>query len=160
MKPTHLVAVMLLASVISSCGNKIIMQPKIQEKNDSIAAKDTTTQTQQPKVVGYEGILPCSKCAGVTTYLEISGDNLSATMSLSHADDPFVEAEYSYVLNTERGYEKDENATVYILNSDKPEGQQMYFVRETGNDSTIFEIKKNRKRFTDKKNHRLKKIID
>lgn len=33
------------------------------------------------------------------------------------------------VMNTEKGYEQDVNATVYILNSDKPESEQRYFVR-------------------------------
>ncbi len=35
----------------------------------------------------------------------------------------------SGVLNTERGYGDDPNATVYILNSDKPKNEQKYFVR-------------------------------
>ena len=35
-------------------------------------------------------------------------------------------------VNTERGFEKDRNATVYVLDPDKPEGEQKYFVRFTG----------------------------
>jgi copper homeostasis protein (lipoprotein) len=34
-------------------------------------------------------------------------------------------------LNSERGFEEDEDATVFILNSDKPESEQKYFVRFT-----------------------------
>jgi copper homeostasis protein (lipoprotein) len=68
-----------------------------------------------------------------------------------------VEAGYDYKMNTERGFEKDPDATVYILNYDKPVNEQWVFVRETGNDSTIFEIKSNRKRYSDKKNHTLVK---
>jgi hypothetical protein len=33
------------------------------------------------------------------------------------------------VMNTEKGFEQDVNATLYILNSDKPESEQRYFVR-------------------------------
>src|SRR5438552_16167739 len=34
--------------------------------------------------------------------------------------------------NTERGFEKDKNATVYVLNPDSEESKQKYFVRYTG----------------------------
>ncbi len=34
-------------------------------------------------------------------------------------------------LNTERGFEQDEDATVFILNFDKPENEQKFFVRLT-----------------------------
>lgn len=45
-------------------------------------------------------------------------------------------------LNTERGFEKDEDATVYILNSDKPESEQKYFVRYTDGKFVMLDAKR------------------
>jgi hypothetical protein len=46
-------------------------------------------------------------------------------------------------LNTERGFENDDDATVYILDYDKPENQQKFFVRMT--DGRIMMLDSNRK---------------
>lgn len=46
-------------------------------------------------------------------------------------------------LNTERGFGKDEDATLYVLNPDKPQKDQKYFVRLT--DGRIFMLDEQRK---------------
>jgi len=159
MAPSKFIFSILFTVLLISCGNKTTIAPKDQPKTDSVVSKDTTVKTEQPqaKPEVYEGVLPCSKCQGMNIYMTIASDYQSADVEVSHLDNPNVEEGYSYTLNTERGYEKDPDATVYILNWDKPENEQWIFVRETGNDSTIFEIKSNRKRYTDKKNHSLTK---
>lgn len=43
-------------------------------------------------------------------------------------------------LNYERGLWNDENATVYVLNSDKPESEQKKFVKFSGKDSSVFSL--------------------
>jgi len=50
-------------------------------------------------------------------------------------------------VNYERGFEDDEDATVYVLNFDKP-SEERYFVRFSDNDSTIFLLDKNKKSAT------------
>ena len=42
-------------------------------------------------------------------------------------------------LNTERGYGKDDDATVYILNFDKPESEQTRFVRYSNGNVAMFD---------------------
>lgn len=46
-------------------------------------------------------------------------------------------------VNYERGFEDDQDATVYILNFDKPSEEQ-YFVRFSKNDTVIFPLDTNR----------------
>jgi uncharacterized protein YxeA len=48
-------------------------------------------------------------------------------------------------LNTERGYGDDIDATVYILDWNKPESEQKYFVRLTKDQKHIQELDNNRK---------------
>jgi hypothetical protein len=37
-------------------------------------------------------------------------------------------------MNTERGFDGDENSTLYVLNTDRPEAEQAYFVRYSNGD--------------------------
>jgi hypothetical protein len=156
MKTTmNIFPLVMISIMISSCGNKTT-QVKDQPKNDSVLIKENPP-TQEIQYTSYTGILPCSKCDGITTTLNISSDGQNASIDMSHLDNPFVEEGYDYPLNTERGYENDPDATVYVLNPDQPVNDQRYFVRLTGKDSEVFEIGKNRKKFKDGKNHTLTK---
>lgn len=151
-------ALVILAGTIISCGNKSIVV-KDQPQNDSLSSSDSNaTKENTVEWVSYEGVLSCNKCDGIKTSVSFSSDGQMASVSMSHLDNPFVEEGYDYPMNTERGFEKDPDATVYILNPDKPEKEQWIFVRETGDDSSILEIGTNRKKFKDKKNHKLVKV--
>ena len=48
-------------------------------------------------------------------------------------------------LNTERGFEDDIDATVYVLNWQKPEGEQMYYVRLTAEPNLLYALDGERK---------------
>ena len=48
-------------------------------------------------------------------------------------------------LNTERGFEDDIDATVYVLNWQKPEGEQMYYVRLTAEPNRLYALDGERK---------------
>ncbi|MFC0186454.1 copper homeostasis protein (lipoprotein) [Pseudarcicella hirudinis] len=77
----------------------------------------------------YKGILPCADCSGLETTLKISEDGQYFELSELYqgkGDQAFVETGN---VNTERGFGKDEDATLYILNWDKAETEQRYFVR-------------------------------
>ena len=47
-------------------------------------------------------------------------------------------------LNTERGFGDDPDATVYVLNWRKPEGEQMYYVRLTSDPTHLYVLDGNR----------------
>lgn len=42
-------------------------------------------------------------------------------------------------MNTERGFEDDANATLYILHSDRPAAEQAYFVRYSNGDVVMLD---------------------
>ncbi len=48
-------------------------------------------------------------------------------------------------VNYERGFEEDNDATLYVLNFDKP-SEERYFVRYSKNDSTIFPLNGQKKK--------------
>ena len=48
-------------------------------------------------------------------------------------------------LNYERGFEDDQDATLYVLNFDKP-SEERYFVRLSTNDSVIFPLDNHKKK--------------
>ena len=48
-------------------------------------------------------------------------------------------------LNTERGFEDDIDATVYVLNWQKPEGEQMFYVRLTAEPNLLYALDGERK---------------
>ncbi|WP_312923370.1 hypothetical protein [Empedobacter brevis] len=48
-------------------------------------------------------------------------------------------------VNYERGFEDDQDATVYVLNFDKP-SEERYFIRFSKNDSILFPLDTNKKR--------------
>jgi hypothetical protein len=51
-------------------------------------------------------------------------------------------------LNTERGFEDDQDATVYVLNWQKPEAQQMLYVRFTNEPTKLYLLDSDRKVIT------------
>lgn len=113
---------------------------------DSALMADTTefTDNGQQYAMSYWGTLPCSGCSGTETTLEISGDFQKFRLhEKKQGTDKVITIEGN--LNTERGFENDPDATVYILNHDKPADQQRFFVRSTGNDNELKALDKNRK---------------
>lgn len=76
----------------------------------------------------YSGILPCSNCKGIMTELLLFSNNtfiLSETfLGKKNSQKSILRGE----LNFERGFGEDDNATVYILNYNKPKEEQ-YYVR-------------------------------
>ena len=92
----------------------------------------------------YTGILPCNDCDGIkTTYNFSTHDNLFIlTQEYLGTQKPVDTLKGS--ANTERGFENDRNATVYVLNDDKPEEQQIYFVRKTGVDGILTKLDEHR----------------
>ncbi|MOA32093.1 Lipoprotein NlpE precursor [compost metagenome] len=105
----------------------------------------------------YSGTLPCADCEGIKTELFIYLDNtyvLKETYLGKGDGKPF---ESTGKINTERGYDKDNDATVYVLNYDKP-GQERYFVRFTNKGNKLVMLDKERKMIESKLNYSLDKL--
>ena len=69
--------------------------------------------------------LPTERFSGMVKGTEVIFEHLNySTYRLTVAND-VTEGE----MNTERGFEDDPNATLYVLNHDRPAAEQAYFVR-------------------------------
>lgn len=120
---------------------------------DTSAAEDVVNKKLMES---YAGTLPCADCEGIKTELSVYSDNtyvLKETYLGKGDGKPF---ESTGKLNTERGYEKDNDATVYVLDYDKP-GEERYFVRFTGKDKKLVMLDKQRKMIKTKLNYSLDK---
>jgi copper homeostasis protein (lipoprotein) len=82
----------------------------------------------------YTGVLPCNGCEGIQTTIRVSADYQTYEMNKIYLGKDLSENS-SGMLNTERGFENDRNATLFVLDADKPRQEQQYFVRLT--DDTV-----------------------
>lgn len=146
-----LIAIFLFSA--NGCENKTNEKPGSPGKDNGRVG-----QTIQLEI--YEGIIPCADCEGIKLTLKITRDYQSYELTeeyLGKSNKPFIS---KGKLNTERGFESDPNATLYILNFDGPEENQKYFVRLSNLKNKIILLDKNRKIIRSKLNYELKKISD
>lgn len=106
----------------------------------------------------YQGILPCKDCAGIKTTLKLSTRSNKFILR-----EEFLETKISPSIlmgnfNTERGFEKDEDATLYVLNDELPETEHLYFLRETGKNELLLKLNNGRQK-TDRAHFELKKVF-
>ncbi len=152
-----------------------ILTTSCQQKR-SIEKSDTTEDSAVPAVVAndfnsvmnnptseifvYEGTLPCADCKGVKTTLKLTyGDGTMEQHRFELTRVYEGKSEKSIVIkgnfNDERGFEKDIDATVFILNWDKNEMEQEYFVRYSSEPNIVYQLDKNKQRIKSKLNYAL-----
>ncbi|MFL5729977.1 MAG: copper resistance protein NlpE N-terminal domain-containing protein [Cytophagaceae bacterium] len=113
------------AAFLVSCAEK-------QEEGD-IISQHTIVQSHKADSTYaciYSGVLPCNGCEGIQTTIRISADYQTYVMNKIYLGKDLSE-NTSGMLNTERGFENDRNATLFVLDADKPRQEQQYFVRLT-----------------------------
>lgn len=155
---------LILVTLLLSCTSSPSHRSTDNSKDTVAVQKHYADTVPLEKREGYEGSFECNgNCKAIHVLLIIAPDYQSYELSEDRVDDYYNEDEdfrkTKGKLNTERGYEDDADATVYILNYDLPANKQRYFVRLTGKDE-VFEIGSDRKRFTDGKNHTLTRKED
>lgn len=94
----------------------------------------------------YMDTLPCKDCGGIKTTLK-----LSTKSNKFNLKEEFLKTEIAPNVqignfNTERGFEKDQDATVYILNDELPESEHQYYLRETGQEKVLVKLDGERKK--------------
>lgn len=94
----------------------------------------------------YMDTLPCKDCRGIKTTLKFSNKSNKYNLKEEFLKTDIAPNVQMGNFNTERGFEKDENATVYILNAELPESEHQYYVRETGKDKVLLKLDNERKR--------------
>ena len=124
---------------------------------EAILEEDEKDDDTEQKT-SYKSALPCDSCEGVSTTLELFPHDNAYKLVREHSKPHHKTFSLSGTYNTERGFENDVDATLYILNDNAPAAQQFYFLRETGKDADLTELDSNRRK-ADKK-HTLKKQVN
>lgn len=99
----------------------------------------------------YKGVIPCADCEGIETVLKIyEGDGTieSHKFELSstyQGKEPKKEIIEKGNFNLERGLEDDADGTIYVLNWDKPEAQQIYYGSYSNDREKIYLLDNKRK---------------
>ncbi|KQO20700.1 hypothetical protein ASF10_16645 [Flavobacterium sp. Leaf82] len=151
-----LVLLLVVVCLFLSCNSK-----KEQEtvQNPSDVLDNESTEDVLGQVMVYEGLLPCADCEGIETVLKIyQGDGTieSHTFELTtvykgkQPEKKFI-VEGSY--NLERGLEKDQDGTIYVLNYDKPEANQIFYGYSSTNPDHLFLLNNKRQKIKSKLNY-------
>lgn len=151
-----LILVLIFACVLLSCNSKN------KEKASQISSQETdneSTEDDLEKVFVYEGLLPCADCEGIETVLKIyQGDGtmeshkfeLSSIYQGKGNGEIFKETGN---FNLERGFGNDPDGTIYVLNYDKPEKDQIFYGYTATNPDKIFLLNNKREKIKSKLNY-------
>ncbi len=156
-----------ISGLLMSCNKKIENTAGISTDTTSTIIDETENVIPKSDNLGqvaiYEGVLPCADCSGIKTVLKIYfGDGtmeshkfeLSSTYQGKGPGNEFVQ-KGNY--NTERGLEKDPDGTIYVLNYDKPEGEQLFYGYTAATPDKIFLLDNKRQIIKSKLNYSLTK---
>ncbi|MXV51395.1 hypothetical protein GS399_10475 [Pedobacter sp. HMF7647] len=151
MKISH-VLFLFAALVIASCGKK-----KVQLKANPEKYALTHPDSVNKKVIeSYSGTIPCADCEGIKTTLNFYADNtfLMEDIYLGKNSTPFRSTGH---YNIERGYGKDNNASLFVLNDSIPEKKKFY-VRYSAKPNRLFMLDRDAKPIQSKMEFVLKRL--
>ncbi len=130
---------------VFSCTQKVDTNEASQQ-NDSLNKQANAASAKQDYDLIYTDTLPCKDCKGIKTTLQLSTLNTKFLLREEFLGTSLAPNVLLGNFNTERGFEKDVNATVYILNDELPETEHLYFLRETGKDHLLVKLDNERKK--------------
>ncbi|WP_281232946.1 copper resistance protein NlpE [Flavobacterium gelatinilyticum] len=150
MKKVFILACIVILS--ASCNSKNNKDENTAVSTDSIAAHENSEAPET--ILVYEGTLPCADCEGIETVLKIDiVDNKFELSSVYKGKSPEKNLVQKGNVNTERGLEKDQDGTIYVLNWNKPETEQVYYGYYSNNPEKLFLLDKDRKVIKSKLNY-------
>lgn len=145
-----IVVVLIVAFQFMSCNSK-----QKEERTQTPVIQDTIgkkVENNSSNVVAiYEGLLPCADCEGIETVLKIDEGNgtmedhkfeLTSVYKGKQPENKFTEKGN---FNTERGLEEDPDGTIYILNWNKSEADQIYYGRYSDKPEKLYMLDRERK---------------
>ncbi|KAF2327901.1 copper resistance protein NlpE [Flavobacterium ginsenosidimutans] len=139
-------------ALIVSCNSKNGKDENNVVLTDTIASNEKNEPADSISV--YEGTLPCADCEGIETILKINiVDNKFELSSTYKGKQPEKNFKGRGNINTERGLEKDPDGTIYILNWDKPEKDQVYYGYYSKNPEKLYLLDRNKKMIKSKLNY-------
>lgn len=118
----------------------------------SIAGHTEQTKTIPVTQIRYSGIVPCADCEGIKIVLTLDNETYTLAETYLGKSDQVVQSKGQMLI--ERGYEKDIDATLYILNPDS-ETDKHYFVRLTAQPGKLIMLDKDQKIINSKLNYTL-----
>ncbi|MFH7018455.1 copper resistance protein NlpE [Flavobacterium sp. FlaQc-47] len=151
-----LILMLIFACVLLSCNSKN------KEETGQISSPETdneNTEDALDKVSVYEGLLPCADCEGIETVLKIyQGDGTMEThkfelITIYKKKQPEKKRVQKGNYNLERGLGNDPDGTIYVLNYDKPEADQIFYGYSATNPDKIFLLNNKREKITSKLNY-------
>lgn len=104
----------------------------------------------------YAGTLPCADCSGIQTQLTLYIDMTYEVKEIYQGKGKGNKVEAKGNFNEEKGYEDDPQATLVVLDYDKP-GQERYFVRFTDKQDELQMLDQDRKQIKSTLNYTLMK---
>jgi copper homeostasis protein (lipoprotein) len=141
------------SALIASCNSK---NSKDEENNAVLTDTIANNEKNEPddSISVYEGTLPCADCEGIETILKLDvADNTFQLSSTYKGKQPEKNFKEKGTINTERGLEKDPDGTIYILNWDKPEKDQVYYGYYSKNPEKLYLLDRNKKIIKSKLNY-------
>jgi hypothetical protein len=93
----------------------------------AVSLPNTNTVSAPSPAIAVDTFIVTERFAGTVNSQTVTFEHTDFTRYRLTIDDIVTEGE----LNTERGFDTDEDATVFVLDWRKPESEQTYFVRLT-----------------------------
>lgn len=145
---------LLVVTFLSMSCNSNKKEENIQGPLENVDNESTESVVGQ--VMVYEGVLPCADCEGIETILKIyqgdgtiEGHTFELT-SIYKGKEPNNKFVVTGNYNLERGLEKDPDGTIYILNYDKPEANQVFYGYLLKDPDTIYLLNNKREKIKSK----------
>ena len=152
--------IILISSFLFSCNSRRserVMHAPLADMQSSIIAD--TKSLEETSI--YEGVLPCEDCAGIQTILKIyQGDGTIEShkfelTTIYKGKSPEKKFFQKGNFNLERGFEKDPNGTVYVLNWNLPEEKQLYFGCDAGSPNKLYVLNNKKEKIKSDLNYTL-----
>ncbi|MDA6070117.1 copper resistance protein NlpE N-terminal domain-containing protein [Flavobacterium sp. AC] len=155
----NLILAFLVAFQLLSCNSK--QKEETPEHSANVVDNDTTNDESKDEVAVYEGLLPCADCEGIETVLKIyRGDGTMeshkfelSTIYKGKAPEKKLEKKGNF--NLERGLGNDPDGTIYVLNYDKPQSEQIFYGYSADNPDKIFLLNSKREKIKSKLDYSL-----
>lgn len=156
MKQFFFLLMMVLLSCNSAKNDNAMLSPLRSTESNILEDSNSLHQA-----FIYEGVLPCADCAGIETILKIyQGDGTIEShtfelVSIYKGKKPQKKWIKKGTYNLERGLEDDPDGTIYVLNWDKPEAEQIYYGYYSSNPEKIYLLNNKKQIIKSELNHSL-----
>lgn len=155
----NLIIVFIVAFQLVSCNSK--QKQETVEDSSNVVDNDAANTENKDEVAVYEGLLPCEDCEGIETVLKIyQGDGTMeshkfelSTIYKGKGTEKKLEQKGNF--NVERGLGNDPDGTIYVLNYDKPQSEQIFYGYSAANPDKIFLLNNKREKIKSKLDYSL-----